>query len=145
MAATRAEPLEEPLHDPPPEPRAARTGCHRHGAEQRGLSVSFEPSAGHDRAVALDDEKLHRRVTGPERRKPGGHEQVVRLSRTLRRTGGKHAIRSKREPGGAGDLHAGHETATRAPGGTERVTQQLPPMTAPAPMTVSPPRIVAFA
>ena len=36
-------------------------------------------------------------------------------------------------------------TVTRAPAGTERVTQQLPPTTAPLPMTVSPPRIVALA
>ncbi len=36
-------------------------------------------------------------------------------------------------------------TVTRAPGSTDVVTQQLPPMTAPRPITVSPPRIVAFA
>ena len=34
-------------------------------------------------------------------------------------------------------------SVTVAPAGTERVNQTLPPMTAPLPMTVSPPRIVA--
>src|SRR5688500_1025670 len=43
----------------------------------------------------------------------------------------------------AGQIYEPLCRVTVAPAGTDRVTQQLPPMTAPRQMTVSPPRRVA--